>query len=220
MNREFQKKVALIVSVTVIFSGCGVLSRKIEPRFPTYRYDLYYLQDGEDLSDVSDAFGIPLGILEAINKPDQNAVKVPFLTEVFPLFDKRIKGVRRPKTKALWPVLGGTISSWFGERNGRPHTGLDIRAPEGTWVFAAHSGKVVFAGRKSSDYGDVVTLLGKGYATLYAHLSKILVRTGDVVAQGDPIALVGMTGNATGPHLHFEYTINGEKYDPIALYSK
>lgn len=216
----FKKWKRPLFVLAVLFSGCGLFSHKVEPRFPSYRYDLYYLQNGEDLEDVSQAFGIPLGILKAINNKNQDEIRVPFITEVFPLFNKKIRGVKRPKKKALWPVLGGTVSSWFGKRDGKPHTGLDIRAPEGAWVFAAHDGRIVYAGNKGDDYGEVVTLLGKGYATRYAHLSKILVDKGDYVEQGEPIALVGMTGNATGPHLHFEYTINGEKYDPIALYTK
>jgi murein DD-endopeptidase MepM/ murein hydrolase activator NlpD len=91
----------------------------------------------------------------------------------------------------------------------RPHLGIDYGAPIGTPVQAIGSGRVVFAGRKSGA-GNLVHLQHvNGYETMYMHLSRLLVRPGQRVGQGQRIGLVGMTGLATGPHLDFRIRQNG-----------
>lgn len=99
------------------------------------------------------------------------------------------------------------------------HTGVDIAEPMGTPIHAAAAGVVAVAGWQGG-YGNAVILYhgkqdGKDYYTLYAHQSKIAVSKGQVVQQGQVIGYVGMTGNATGPHLHFEVRINGQTVDPM-----
>ena len=94
------------------------------------------------------------------------------------------------------------------------HTGLDIAAPRGTKISAAASGTVVFAGTKGSFGKMVVISHGNGVQTYYAHCSSLLVSKGDTVKQGQAIAKVGKTGNATGNHLHFEVRVNGQSYNP------
>jgi len=114
----------------------------------------------------------------------------------------------------VWPV-DGRITSRFGTRWGRMHNGVDIAAPAGTPVLAAAPGKVTYAGWAGS-YGMLVTIdHGNGVETRYAHNSRILVKVGDEVQRGQRIALVGSTGNSTGPHLHFEVLVNGENRDPL-----
>lgn len=94
--------------------------------------------------------------------------------------------------------------SSFGLRNGEPHEGIDIAAPEGTDILAAENGTVIFSDRLSG-YGKTVMLKhAHHWVTLYAHCQETLVAEGDVVERGDIIARVGETGRATGPHLHFE----------------
>jgi murein DD-endopeptidase MepM/ murein hydrolase activator NlpD len=97
----------------------------------------------------------------------------------------------------------------------RPHEGVDYAAPRGTPVKAAGDGKVIFRGRKGG-YGNVVILKHGGrITTLYGHLSRFgKYRVGRRVEQGDIIGYVGMTGLATGPHLHYEYRINGVHRNP------
>ena len=81
-------------------------------------------------------------------------------------------------------------------------------------MLAANSGTVIKAGWNNS-YGNVIMIdHGGGIVTLYAHNSKLLVTTGDVIARGQVIALVGSTGNSTGPHIHFEVRVNGEYQNP------
>ena len=97
----------------------------------------------------------------------------------------------------------------------RPHEGLDITAPTGTPIEAPGAGTVTYA-RWESGYGQTVTVdHGYGIVTKYAHASKLLVRRGQRVKRGDRIALVGNTGLATGPHLHYEVHVNGRPVDPL-----
>ena len=130
-------------------------------------------------------------------------------------YDEQGSSLRRAFLKA--PLSFRRISSRFTDgryhpilKIYRPHHGLDYAAPSGTPVSAAGDGTVVFAGRKGQ-YGNLVILRhGNGYKTYYGHLSRIAggIRPGKKVQQGDLIAYVGMTGLATGPHLHYEMRIN------------
>jgi murein DD-endopeptidase MepM/ murein hydrolase activator NlpD len=117
-----------------------------------------------------------------------------------------------------WPTRG-SITSRYGFRRSGFHHGLDIAAPVGTPVIAADSGMVAFAGRLPY-YGLVVRIDHGGgkVVTVYGHLSKILVKQGQVVDRGTVIGEVGSTGRSTGPHLHFEVRLNGETTDPLKLY--
>ncbi len=121
----------------------------------------------------------------------------------------------------LWPLAsGGTITSPFGWRWGSMHNGVDIAAPTGTSIRAADSGVVSFSGYRSS-YGNLVIIEhGNGYSTYYAHNSKNMVSQGQQVSKGSTIALVGRTGRATGPHVHFEIRYNGKPLDPMKFFSR
>ncbi|MDQ7800882.1 MAG: peptidoglycan DD-metalloendopeptidase family protein [Armatimonadota bacterium] len=119
-----------------------------------------------------------------------------------------------------WPARGA-ITSGFGLRRHplfgivRPHHGVDIAAPWGTPVRAAGGGTVVYAGWFGG-YGKLVVVdHGGGVATLYGHLSSILVSLGQRVGEGDLVGRVGSTGYSTGPHLHFEIRVNGRPVDPL-----
>jgi murein DD-endopeptidase MepM/ murein hydrolase activator NlpD len=94
------------------------------------------------------------------------------------------------------------------------HEGIDIGAAQGTPIRAAASGTVSFAGQMSG-YGNVVIVQhAGGLATRYAHQSAMLVTAGQPVVAGEVIGAVGATGEATGPHLHFEVRLNGEAVNP------
>lgn len=117
---------------------------------------------------------------------------------------------------ATLPVTG-TISSRYGVSSKirvSTHTGLDIAATTGTQIKVVADGTVTFAAYSGS-YGYLVKVdHGNGVETWYGHTSKMLVKEGQAVKAGDTIALVGSTGNSTGPHLHFEVRINGEHVNP------
>jgi murein DD-endopeptidase MepM/ murein hydrolase activator NlpD len=113
----------------------------------------------------------------------------------------------------IWPV-SGVLTSGYGPRWGRMHTGIDISAPGGTPVSAAAGGTVIIAGWMGG-YGNLIVVdHGGGLATAYAHLSAIYVG-GGAVSQGQSIGAVGSTGNSTGNHLHFEVRVNGSPVDPM-----
>jgi len=114
----------------------------------------------------------------------------------------------------IWPVNGAVVSG-YGMRWGRLHEGIDIAASTGTPIWAAAAGTVIHAGWLGG-YGNLVVVdHGNGLATAYAHASAILVGVGQQVAQGESVALVGSTGNSSGPHLHFEVRVNGAAVDPL-----
>ena len=117
---------------------------------------------------------------------------------------------------ATLPV-DGIVSSRYGENSrirSSTHTGLDIAATMGTQIKVVADGTVTFASRNGS-YGNLVKVdHGNGVETWYAHTSKMYVEPGQKVKAGDVIALVGSTGNSTGPHLHLELRINGQHVDP------
>ena len=118
---------------------------------------------------------------------------------------------------AYKPVTGGSISSRYGVSSrirSSDHTGLDVAASSGTDIVAAASGEVTFSGWKGS-YGYLVIIShGNGVETWYGHCSKLYVSQGETVEGGETIALVGSTGNSTGPHLHLEVRINGTHVNP------
>ena len=126
-----------------------------------------------------------------------------------------------------WPLPGySTISSPFGSRKhpilkvNKVHTGVDLPAPTGTAIIAANAGTVITA-KYSSGYGNYVAIdHGGGHVTLYGHMSKILVKNGQVVTKGETIGKVGSTGLSTGPHLHFEVIEGGVQKDPMKYFSK
>ena len=107
-------------------------------------------------------------------------------------------------TGYTWPARG-TLTSGYGWRWGRMHRGIDIAAPTGTPIVAAAPGIVTYADWNSGGYGNLVEIQHpNGSLTIYAHNSKILVRKGQTVSQGELIAKMGSTGRSSGPHLHFE----------------
>jgi hypothetical protein len=131
----------------------------------------------------------------------------------------------------LWPVETRTVSSAWGPRMRSrtvkvkarkrrvhyrgSHKGVDLSAPKGADVFAALDGQVVAAGRHRQ-YGNFVVLdHGNGVVTLYAHHNRNFVKEGEIVRRGQKIAEVGRTGNATGPHLHFELRLEGLPQNPL-----
>ncbi len=120
----------------------------------------------------------------------------------------------------IWPVKGGYVTSNYGYRvspvTGRWkfHRGLDLGAPEGTPIVATGAGVVTFVGRRAY-YGKVVEIRHTdSITTLYAHASDVLVEVGEHVSAGELIALVGSTGRATGPHIHYEVRQDGQPINP------
>ncbi|HEU0132006.1 MAG TPA: M23 family metallopeptidase [Mycobacteriales bacterium] len=136
---------------------------------------------------------------------------------------RRPSTVRVSVSGLLWPTPG-PVTSGFGWRihpiygYRRFHAGVDIGAPTGQPIVAALGGVVVTAGPLGT-YGNLVVVdHGNGFATAYGHQSRVLVRVGQRVARGERIGLVGATGAATGPHLHFETRVDGDPVDPLRYF--
>lgn len=131
-----------------------------------------------------------------------------------------------PDSLQLMLPVKSRISGLFGRRrvfNGKPrnpHSGLDLAAPKGRHVYAPADGKVVLTGNFLFNGNAIFIDHGQGLITLYCHLSKIDVKTGDRVKRGHVIAEVGMTGRATGPHLHWGVYLNRVAVDPMLFINR
>ena len=178
-----------------------------------YKGDTYLEQDGVDGMQIFEGTITKIAGVET----DRDEVSTEVIKEKK---DKIILvgTAERPKTAAtgtfIVPLDRYTISSEFGPRWGRMHTGMDLAVGTGNPIHASDGGKVIRASYYGS-YGYCVEIdHGDGVVTRYAHCSKILVSVGDLVYQGQTIALVGNTGNSFGSHLHFEVIINGSAKNP------
>lgn len=138
----------------------------------------------------------------------------------------RADGESMRKAFIRTPVEFARISSRFNPNRRHPvlnkiraHNGVDYAAPTGTPIMATGDGRVVHVGRKGGYGNTVVIQHGRQYQTLYAHMSRYAngIRNGSHVSQGQVIGYVGMTGLATGPHLHYEFQINGRHVDPLGV---
>jgi murein DD-endopeptidase MepM/ murein hydrolase activator NlpD len=132
-----------------------------------------------------------------------------------------VHSARLAATPSIMPTKGWLSSAFSSMRThpilhvARPHEGIDVTAPMGSPIEAPAGGVVLDAGWESG-YGNTVTIdHGFGIVTKFAHASKLLVKTGQRVSRGQKIALVGNTGLATGPHLHYEVHVNGRPVDPL-----
>jgi len=168
-------------------------------------------------------------VLESVNIIETNSVDFEFLkrqvnetvdsiTEI-KKFLKEQKDVYMSTPKG-WPVQG-VVTSYYGMRQhpilGRAvfHAGIDIRVPQGTPIKATADGIVSFSGWITGSGHTIVLEHGHGYTTVYAHNSKNHVNVGKRVKRGDMIAISGSSGDATGPHLHYEVWKNSTQIDPL-----
>ena len=129
---------------------------------------------------------------------------------------------KAPKGTFILP-FNGLRTSTYGYRPsmGDFHTGIDLAGATGSAIVAADGGTVTFAGWNGNyGYCIIITHGNSGFATLYGHCSKLLVKQGQKVAQGEQIAKVGSTGRTTGPHLHFEVRIGGKTVNPLQYIGK
>ncbi|MFN3455698.1 MAG: M23 family metallopeptidase [Pseudobdellovibrio sp.] len=118
-----------------------------------------------------------------------------------------------------WPVMEARMTrGWLPKvtrKRKRPHKGIDLAAPRGTAVLASHDGIVIYTGKDFRGYGKMIMIEKDNWATLYAHLDKIVVYEGQKIRQGDVIGALGNTGRSSGPHLHFEIRKIDGPIDPL-----
>jgi murein DD-endopeptidase MepM/ murein hydrolase activator NlpD len=189
---------------------------------------IYVVQKKDTLYKIARENGMTVEELKALNnlKSDKLSVgqKIWLVKKPRTLEEEEEEELKLPSssgtlkseqinTNCIVPAEG-YVSSEFGLRRGRPHKGIDIANKTGTPIYAAMDGVVLFAGRQNG-YGNVIILEHPDFImTVYAHNEINLVREGDNVVQGQQIATMGATGNATGSHLHFEYRVKGNAINP------
>lgn len=192
---------------------------------PASRSGIYVIRAGDTIWGIADQYKISADDLMRLNvniNPDNlkigDKLVLPDDIRRVP-FKEPSRSFNLSPMYLSWP-LSGIITSAFGWRKSGFHHGLDIAADTGTPIRACAAGKVVFTGWKSVYGRTVVIEHYDGEQTLYAHTSKIYVANGQKVVKGQKIALVGATGNATGPHLHLEIKKGGQTLNPLKYLPK
>jgi murein DD-endopeptidase MepM/ murein hydrolase activator NlpD len=203
-------------------TGSGV-THVVRPGETVYRISRYYdvpiekVIRANHVQDVTDvAVGTRLFIPDAQRSAATASIALMPGAIQRPGGSGRALALRESNLAFGWPV-NGRVSSRFGSRRGRSHEGIDIRAPRGTPVYAAEAGRVIHSGRGLGAYGETVIIKHVGrYSTVYAHHDSLRVSKGQFVEKGDRIGTVGTTGNASGPHLHFEVRRDRKPDDPLS----
>ena len=237
---------AILLSAALLLSGCVFFTPD-----GTVTYVEYEVQKGDSLPDIARHFDATPEQILALNKLDGpqdvtvgRVLRIPYrdksvqrVSATVPVdlhhtikrdnssvnMIKLNPGARKYVGHLLWPVHAAQLTSVFGRRWSNFHEGLDLMAEEGSPIFAAHSGTVVYSGDGLSGYGELIVIKGDGLLTVYGHNRRNLVRRGDSVSRGDYIGDVGATGHATGPHVHFETRVATDKgtwaaVDPLAFF--
>jgi murein DD-endopeptidase MepM/ murein hydrolase activator NlpD len=216
--------VALFAGALLALAGCaspsgGGVTHTVKPGETLYRISRYYevsLDRVIRTNRIDDVTSVPVGTKLRIPGARKASASHPLPLVVSAPAPVGAHGGRRETILNLaWP-LRGRLSSRFGWRRGQAHQGIDIPARRGTPIRAAESGRVIHSGGGLGDYGQVVIVKHAGpYKTVYAHNRKNRVRKGEFVEKGEVIAEVGATGNASGPHLHFEVRRGARPLDPL-----
>jgi len=212
---------------------------------------LYHARKGDTIYAISDHFRVSARVIAEKNNlstseplREGQVIRIPYQAPAKPsgppLAKEQIKteepnegslktvsisSARKYVGHLIWPVggNGGHLSSRFGRRWFSFHEGLDIGGEQGLPIYAAHSGQVVYSGSGISGYGNLIILKGDGILTVYGHNRTLVAELGARVQQGERLALLGMSGKATGPHLHFETRVRDEKgkfaaVDPLVFF--
>ena len=226
--------VILSLAVVGALSACATTSAKPLELLGTW----HQVEDGDTVRSIAERYGADPEVLAELNDLPVDG-KITRRDEVFvPKKGGAAPGTGAPPPEPLsaiaaprpaagggcqssgkqclaWP-LDGVVSSGFGERDGKPHDGIDIPAKRGTPVEAAAAGVVLYSGDEIKGYGNLVIIRHEGgLITVYAHGDKNLVSEGDEVKQGQHVALVGDSGTASTTHLHFEVRLDEQPRDPL-----
>jgi hypothetical protein len=199
------------ILLLAILNACANYTPIVGPSVIQY----YTVQPDDNLDSIALLLGVSPTLLIRVNPsidPDNLTAGLRLIvpgSQAQSLADRAIQSATY-----IWPLTRVEVSSPFGQRWGRLHSGIDLRAPRGTPVKASSHGRVIFSGRKSG-YGKIIIIAhAGGVETTYAHNSRNLVVVGQRVKKGKVIAKVGRTGNATGYHLHFEIRRRGKAINP------
>ena len=225
-------KIVIALLVAIAVSGCATFDPYVENSQQNY----YIVQPSDNLFFIAFLLELTPGQLRRAN-PWIDPVYIPpgsrLLVPRYPLndnykgddknyaddqnHDSDLADNQIEHTDYIWRLNSVEVSSHYGRRRGRLHAGIDLRAPRGTLIYASASGKVVFSGYNRG-YGHLIVIdHGQGIETAYAHNNRNIAKKGQRVKQGQVVATVGRSGNATGYHVHFEFRRNGRTVNPIRL---
>ena len=200
----------MLCSLALLFAGCATRTAVRGPGI------VHVVDRGENLYRIGKAYGVDYRDLARVNRISDSArievgqrIFIPGATRRLPveIIAPLETSERAPAPSELpsgpnrlrWPTRTGTLTSGFGPRNGTFHDGIDIAAPEGTPVYAARGGRVIYSDQIRG-YGNLIILEhADGYSTVYAHNRKNEVAQGEMVRQGDEVSRVGQTGRTHGP---------------------
>lgn len=179
-------------------------------------HDSYQIKPGDNLEDIANRHGVTVSEIAKLNNIDDPNRIISGDRIFIPQSSRRTS---EEYLEASNLPVAGKITSLYGIRGGRMHYGIDIANRTGTPVKASKEGFVI-ASKWMKGFGQVVKIKSGSNTYLYAHLSKRLVKKGDVVVKGQTVGKVGSTGNATGPHLHFEIHVNNHPIDPLNYFDR
>jgi murein DD-endopeptidase MepM/ murein hydrolase activator NlpD len=212
-----------VVMAALVLGGCATTPASVEhvvrPGDNLYRLSQHYGVSVEEIrraNDIDDVRALQIGRRLVIPGSTRATISPPGSGLGGAGSEARSGRARRETGLDFgWPV-SGKPSSKYGGRGGGRHDGIDIPARRGTPVRAAEAGRVIHSGGGLGDYGQVVIVKHAGrYSTVYAHNRRNRVRKGEFVEKGQVIAEVGSTGNASGPHVHFELRRDRNPEDPL-----
>jgi lipoprotein NlpD len=219
-------RAVLVLSLAVGFAACATHT------VARGRGVYHVVGRGENLFRIGKAYGVDYRDLAHENGIDDPAkievgqkIFIPGATRRLPveIIAPLSASERQPEAyevpagnqRFLWPMRVGTLTSRFGPRNGSFHDGIDISAPEGTPVYAARDGHVIYSDQIPG-YGNIVIVEhADGLSTVYAHNARNEVSQGDFVRQGTELSRVGRTGRTTGSNLHFEIRSQNIARNPL-----
>jgi murein DD-endopeptidase MepM/ murein hydrolase activator NlpD len=176
----------------------------------------HVVSGGETIENIAARYGVapaditdypPNGLFPPYALADGDGLIIPFGRKDITL----PKPSPAPQAELAWPLVGGITGGFTPQ-----HQALDIGAPYGSTVYAAEAGTVAYADWATEGYGFTVIIdHGGGRETWYNHLKGALLETGNYVERGAPVGEVGSTGHSTGPHVHFELRLSGERVNPL-----
>jgi LysM repeat protein len=225
-RRRRRLLLTVLCSLALSLAGCAARTATRGPGI------FHVVGRGENLFRIGKAYGVDYRDLARENGIDDPA-KIEVGQKIFILGATRrlpveiiapLSASERPpdayevpagNRSFVWPMRVGTLTSRFGPRNGSFHDGIDIAAPEGTPVYAARDGHVIYSDQIPG-YGNIVIVEhADGLSTVYAHNARNAVSQGDFVRQGAEVSQVGRTGRTTGSNLHFEIRSQNIARNPL-----
>lgn len=223
------KKIVIVISLLFFFPSCVTLNEKLSKSDLAGKY--HSVRTGDSLAFLEKKYRINKEEIKEVNGIENDRElkigQVLFIPDADPI-GKKIARVKKPLTKPIqkpkltyekalfdFPLPKGKIIYRFSKAKNNPYDGLGIKAKRGSKILVADQGRVLFAGNDGTKYGLLVIVEHKEpYITVYAHLDRALVKTGQIILRGEAVGTVGTSGGILFPHLHFQLRIHQRPEDP------